>query len=290
MLTKHSVKIKQKLLDKRIKKVYNLNKVEDVSDLLSFSPNEDVYDNIQNLKHLSLAIQKTKEVFHYEKDFPKIVIAGGAIRDLFFGLHPKDFDVFVDFSEYTKEEAEDLNLLIVHEIAKNYDVAIAPYEHKKEVKYEKETQKRGENFEIKSIYSFTPREHALIQIIGFTSPDKPLVDTFDYSLVKTWYDPQSYEVNFSNEFIKACYETDIVVTNKRTKNRVYNFIYRYEEWHDPFFKLVDKLPKVDVATKLETLYNTTTKSGNYRVVRHPHKVVINPIPVNERPLGEDPND
>lgn len=246
----------KKPLDKYLDRVYNIRREVDLEDLLAHSLNTDNSILVHNqITVLSEQLCKVPSAMgKAEEDFPSMLIAGGSIRDRIFGLGPKDFDVFVDISDYDKDEAEDLLLLICEEIRQQQDDP-DEYIHPKRLGEEEEPylETDDDTEDPCIVYEIYPNTDFLlddriinqikpIQVIGYRNKDiknNPFkfLDTFDYSLVKAFFDPFKKEYGVHKDFHKSLDNKIVEYSGSKPKARVVNFKWKWERTfgRDTFF-------------------------------------------------------
>lgn len=158
------------------------------------------------------------------------IIAGGAVRDTVFGCQPKDFDIFFDVSSIHQEDRQDATLLfglrIMDELEK-----LPNFRLFKGVNLVEKGQNYGEpenldpswkEFYVADTNEFNGEEWGLwimegehhpvvqshLQFVGHVDKrltDDPMtfLDSFDYPLVKCFYDPVDRLYKFQDEFVEA---------------------------------------------------------------------------------------
>lgn len=207
---------KQKKLDNLDPLVYNIRKdVAGVMDSLSV-----------NKTCSSLTREKIIGYGDFLKNtialkFPEVpcpVIAGGSIRDMIFGVNPKDYDIFVDVSNIDADAADDLALLISYEIVKEFGVNDDAIPMRVEG-YEKEGREPFPVYEILG-------EDDVLQVIARTEKPLDLLNDFDYTLVKGMYDPVSGEFFLHDDFYEQLKSKTIKCDNDATLNRISSWLWR----------------------------------------------------------------
>ena len=214
-------------------------------------------DNLRWVVELGYAIEECGNLPRYKDAMRLPVIAGGAIRDIFFGLVPKDYDVFFDVSHIKDpDEKEDfvLNYLgDLVEIAKGRphignDLVGADIESLSDV------YRPGDDINSFLVYqtgwTFSenwPEVPMIIQGIGRNDPllsqDNPVdfLKTFDYDAVKVLYDPLDKEFKCLPEFEKFLETLTVETDNKVTLDRIYNWTGRM--YPAGKIKVIDNTPK-----------------------------------------------
>lgn len=65
-----------------------------------------------------------------------------------------------------------------------------------------------------------------IQVLGRKESSLETIETFDYSLVKAWYDTGEKKFFFHKDFLDQMGQNKIIVKNEKTEERVSNFLRR----------------------------------------------------------------
>lgn len=201
------------------------------------------------------AVREVAEVFMPGARLP--IIAGGAVRDMFFGMEPKDYDVFFDVSTISDEDGRDDFVLLFADAVRHKLMATTEPDqkftrlrsvglggsygsHSSDVNahgwatgkfFVYETLPDNEVWGQYLNEQFAADPHAVInnpirvQIIGHIDPnlanDVPkFIEGFDYGLVKCWYDPSDEEFVFTDEFKEVLETKKIVYTENQTAERV----------------------------------------------------------------------
>lgn len=170
-----------------------------------------------------------------QKDFENVIprvpiIAGGAIRDIYFPkqARTKDYDVFLHIPDKTSEEIDDIvyeyGLTIIDNICKKLSIKSTDYfVVKKEFSQYIDDTIRITDAQFQtntfSVYDLTPRDtfdHLVLSFpiqlivrnekILLEKDCLPFLDTFDYSLVKCMFDPLDMQYKISEE-LKTVLET-----------------------------------------------------------------------------------
>lgn len=214
-------------------------------------------DNLCWVSELGEAIEECGNLPRYKNNMRLPVIAGGAIRDIFFGLVPKDYDVFFDVSHIKDpDEKEDfvLNYLgDLVEIAKGRphignDLVEASIESLSDA------YRPGDDANSFLVYqtgwTFSenwPEVPMIIQGIGRNDPllsqDNPVdfLKTFDYDAVKVLYDPLDKEFKCLPEFEKFLETLTLETDNQETLNRIHSWTGRM--YTAGKIKVIDNTPK-----------------------------------------------
>ncbi len=164
------------------------------------------------------------------------VIAGGAVRDCFFGLVPKDIDVFVDVSGM--DNPDDAMVLLCHDVFIHLGLEdTLPYKKMDSV-YEvsDKSQYYIYNSAFENFTLSTGEMSTTIQLIGKADPSisrpEEMVQSFDYELVRAWY---KGGLQYSGDFCKAVKARQVTIGSARTRQRVDEFITR--AWPKCDFKI-----------------------------------------------------
>lgn len=165
-----------------------------------------------------------KELLKLPTEYRSPIIAGGAIRDIYFGMTPRDYDVFIDTRGMDKETAEDYLLYLASKFNKCQD--------RIPILLGDETYKNSDNSILAYQLPKAIPEDISVQFISHVGksledPLKFATDNFDYSLVKCIYDPSTEFMQLSQPFIKSRSSRIIEVDNARTEERVRHWISRY---------------------------------------------------------------
>lgn len=239
--------------------------------------NPDLSENIKksqqtegHIRDIASAITVTRDKYFPEMRLP--IIAGGAIRDVVFGTHPRDYDVFLDVSYLPKDEQEDATLVMLSGILTELDKTgkypsltksnmtqiggiggdSSIYEQDPSWKdffvYEN-TPAVDEHFDAQIEEWHDPHEVRVverpflsIQTIGNNDKRLSLEDPtefleyFDWPLVRAMFDPAINKFRFHTDFIEQLDKKKIVVDNKRTYERVNRWLLRFE--HGGKFEIV----------------------------------------------------
>lgn len=210
-----------------------------------------------------------------------VLIAGGAVRDAFFGTPVRDVDVFVDFSTIPEDAREDFmasfSAAAIKAIAGEELIAeSAEYNSAGINRFEGHPDFKGgeglthtyelawkDNFIIyDSLYiELTPMEDpdALLtdslfnlQFIGRDKPDvrdpNEFIEDFDYPLVKCYVHPETGDLHYSSEFMEC--PSQIMAKDDRTLRRVQRYL---ERDSSPAFTVVKQRIQLDIALGAERL-------------------------------------
>lgn len=131
------------------------------------------------------------------------VIAGGSVRDMFFGLPPNDYDIFMDLSPFTDDEKDDALLLTAMRLREALGLTEenAPLYAKHKGHYEAVLNAFMVYECMAPMYTF--------QLIGYnnplltTNPKQFVEESFDWSLTKALYDPLHGKPEFCEEFLET---------------------------------------------------------------------------------------
>lgn len=179
-----------------------------------------------------------------ENEMPTPVIAGGAIRDQFFGIRPKDIDIFIDAANKEEDEIHDLccsllNLLCTNVrgfaktcpkyLGREGDVSYGGEEGRESfIVYEAGHDEFPRLDPVDDVLDFK------IQVIAW--PDikegtEALLKSFDYSMVRAAFHPDEGYI-YSEDFVNAVKHKQIAtseeLTSSKTINRVTKLMYRLE--------------------------------------------------------------
>lgn len=161
------------------------------------------------------------------------VVAGGAVRDCYFGLVPKDIDIFIDTTGM--ENPEDEVLLIADEIVQGLpEIEVKTiFDWEEPRGYDKEQSRLKESdwvlYGSDQIPMGVPglfwEGTTSIQFIGrkFSSREE-LVSSFDYSLVRCWVDHEM--PRYSTDFADALIDKTIRSRDANTTRRINSFLNR----------------------------------------------------------------
>lgn len=155
-----------------------------------------------------------------------VVIAGGSVRDALLGLPVRDFDIFflgidaeegddtvVYLSELMKDRIPELGSRAATPIANYSNILLNSPTKGKFVGYEFTSRHLPRDVDFNQIHAFKP-----IQIIGRSeATPEELVDSFDYDLVRCWYDG-SY--NIDNRFELSLKSKRVPTEDNNTYDRV----------------------------------------------------------------------
>lgn len=160
------------------------------------------------------------------------VIAGGAVRDMIFGLTPKDYDIFFDISKLESEEVEDtcvlLSSMFLEDQTPNDPSRWTALPKGKD--YGGAVDRWGKEGEF-VVYEGYSNEDTTVQFIGHSndlldkSPITFAEDYFDWCLTKAVYDPLTETVQLGKDFLKAL-ETEVIDGTES--------IFRISKWKDRY--------------------------------------------------------
>jgi len=156
----------------------------------------------------------------------RVVIAGGSVRDALLGLPVRDFDIFflgidaeegddtvVYLSELMKDRSPELGSHAATPIANYHTILLNSPTKRKFVGYEFTSRHLRRDVDFNQMQAFKP-----IQIIGRSeATPEELVDSFDYDLVRCWYDG-SY--NIDNRFELSLKSKRVPTEDNDTYDRV----------------------------------------------------------------------
>lgn len=221
--------------------------------------------------------------------FPNVrlpIIAGGSIRDTVFGLDYKDIDVFFDVSSVAEDERDDAVLLYasyVLDALKKQD----GWGGLKLARVQALSKKAMEGYENANwqttpfyVYETAPSEAAFdidflevdedvfevepIQFIGHVDPrlsedPKAFVDSFDYNMVKAFFDTNTMEYIFSTAFLEGLESKRIEYENATAYARIKRFDerFRMQGFESPF-ELVNNQPADRIPIPNMKRYYTTS--------------------------------
>jgi hypothetical protein len=228
-----------------------------------------------------------------EKHLPKTrtpVIAGGAVRDMAFGLTPKDYDIFFDVSSVPKDEQEDLVLLVGSyflEEAKKTDW----FSHFDGTNLNRKSKQYIEgvngflvyesiqaNFDIEDVSSYLKFQFIGHDDARLTEDPKTFLDAFDWPFTKTLYDPLN-GFFFHNEFINLLKDRKLAVSSDGTYTRVSRWLERFRPYkYTAPFKLEDKRPKTGsgkYSTNHVTISNALLQQFNWEIVQRMERQIGN---------------
>lgn len=276
----------EKRLDKSLQSWYNTRKKERVKELTieTLIKNNSINHgqslaNVSVFEKISESINTLAQRDRYA-NLRRPVIAGGAVRDTFFGLPPNDWDIFFDVSSVVDEDREDFVLLylsdLLEELRKDevlrprlINAVPAPLIGNYTVDEVRE-QWEGKNFIVyQTDWSAPDVEWPMIplsvQTIGredarLTDDPRSFLDEFDYCAVKALYDPATMEFVLHEEFKTFLDDKKIVVKDTKTLTRVNSFTSRFWPTKMPF-KLVDRRPTKSVSSTSSVVKNTTTATN-----------------------------
>lgn len=207
----------------------------------------------------------------YHPSLRKPVIAGGAIRDYFFGLMPKDYDIFFDISDMDENEGDDAATILAYELKdylgndfKKYDTFRVDF-----LAYEKLTNK-GKAFSVYNLIGPEENNPDLQLIVCNSDLQDPsvFIEDFDYELVKCYFDPSTMSYTFSEAFQEALKkEKPLSCSNLETKNRISVFQNRLSKKNPsvkPFeIQQYEKLLKTNKTNQFNVRYRlfVTTEVG-----------------------------
>ncbi len=152
------------------------------------------------------------------------VIAGGAVRDMFFGVPPADYDIFMDLSPFTEDEKDDALLLT----AMRFREAVGLTERDAPL-YDKHNGHYEQELGSFMVYECnTP--NFTFQLIGHnnplltTNPKQFVEESFDWSLTKALYDPLHGKPEFCDEFLETLRTGVIKPKDDSSYNRARNWL------------------------------------------------------------------
>lgn len=242
----------KKILDMSIKTWYNTYVRKDaLKDIftagVSLNPAISVAVN-DNLTALAGCISEAS------KKVPEIrtpVIAGGAIRDMIFGLKPKDYDIFYDVTPLPEDEREDASLylasLIKDEISKDgrHFPFAAEFDLIEDLSGEYAESGKNTDTGVFCVYETVVPDRLwalpeadgpgnpfqVFQFIPHLAPklsESPaeFAKTFDYGFVRAVLDPLDMAYRFDDTFVEELKARKIVVTEEKTRGRVQRWLDR----------------------------------------------------------------
>lgn len=244
-------------------------------------------ENIKWVGELADAIEECGNLPRYKDTMRLPVIAGGAIRDIFFGLAPKDYDVFFDVSQIKDpDEQEDFVLSYMGDLL---DIAKRKPNIGNDL-VEASIECLGANYRgVEDDNSFLvyqtgwtfsenwPEVPMIIQGIGRNDPllsqDDPVdfLKTFDYDAVKVLYDPLSKEFKCLPEFEKFLETLTLETDNQETLNRIHSWTGRI--YSSNKIKVIDNTPKLQ-----NTYDSSTSKNVKYAWVQRADGMAFAPAP------------
>jgi hypothetical protein len=177
---------------------------------------------LSQLNQIGSGLKKYFDRYHSGKSYP--FIAGGSIRDLYFGYAPKDYDVFLDASIFPDDTREDCCDLLSYEFLSFIGKDFANYERMAFDPTDYPELKNAFN-----VYTFTdPLGGPNVQLICCTKGSKnEIIKDFDYDLVRCWYDIDTAGLNYSPEFLASVVSKTIVSTTANTTIRINNWFSRH---------------------------------------------------------------
>lgn len=216
-------------------KKFQLSEIQ--SFINQYSINKDT--SLSILASLEPVIGGIKELKTEFNDLPYTIIAGGAIRDLVFGVYANDIDVFLDTTEYSKEEEDDILCLMSNSLGSmpSYKREVPDYTGQDSTPFTVYETSLTEEF------AFMP-----VQFVGRQDGDlryDPLnfvESKFDWSLTKSYFDIETNEFVFSDEFLAQLKDKSALKydgSNAKVTNRVHNFWYKFPPTRKYFTHLVD---------------------------------------------------
>lgn len=167
--------------------------------------------------------------------FPEgCVIAGGAIRDYFLNVEPKDFDVFGGLNlEPEPVEAEPGELVDFSSLSDprcGLDRVDNDYERTEE--YEKLSN-------IQLVSQGTIGEHKVDYIVLTEFVDgKELVEGFDFGINRCWFDGKF--IHYTEEFLQDWKNKTVTLLKDDRKERSLKRFKSFAEGHGDHWRLVDK--------------------------------------------------
>lgn len=173
------------------------------------------YTVFTTLKSIGKSFKKTRDTWIPGSCVP--VIAGGAIRDLVLGYYPKDYDCFLNPNSEDLDEDDTISLFMGELCTDRWDEKAAPEYFSK--------QFTETTF---AVYEGAGKDNGeIVQLIhrSFESPPE-LVDTFDYDLVKAYYDPETDKFYAHPGFLESLKSKEIRYDNEKTRQRLNNWKYR----------------------------------------------------------------
>lgn len=217
-----------------------------------------------------------------------ILIAGGALRDLHFEMHPRDFDVFVDTSTIAAEDRDDTVLLLADDIWSRFRKICPQYvafgnglrkQEAAEESYEGVVDNTGGGlYHIYAGPAFSlhaPVEEDVvernddrdwdwynpsIQFIG--RPQKEIsqdhdgfVSLFDYDLVRCYHNPYTDETVYTEAFLKTVKTGRVHIKDEKTNTRFTSWAGRKPSRTKQLKPILGYDPKPK--NEMETLYNKT---------------------------------
>lgn len=263
---------KRKMLDKVGLKGYNIH-TGDVEALVASQSVSIVRSTvaIENLKTVGRLASEIANNLH----LPPPVIAGGAVRDAVFGLIRKDDDIFIDLTGVNVDEHDDVCLRFADALRMtSEDMAAYPIGD-----VLKDLQFGGDGNEyndadnptgfIAGYEGFT--DYGQFNVLGRTETPEETVDSFDYSLVKCWYDTGTNEFKFHEDFLNQLNNELVDVRDDKTKRRFKRWRERtYRQYYQSPTKMVSrfksnatyKQEKPKKATiDFESLFTTATTAN-----------------------------
>lgn len=252
-----SATARKKVLDKMGIKKYNIHK--GMEEALMKDHSVDLTRSINIQADIKLLGEQAKTV---AKDIaplaPPPIIAGGMVRDMVFGLPWNDCDIFVDLGAYSTDEADDICLLMVNEIAPEYIEDLTQKLDNPEEGYGFDPSANGTGFVCGyGGYNKVEGGYSAHQVLGRMDNKENTIDKFDYGLVKAYYDTETEEFVFHKDFVDQIGKKIIEVSSAKTFNRVTKWLNRNKVMWDKYTpRIVGK-----EAIKPKNIYFNTASSG-----------------------------
>lgn len=158
-----------------------------------------------------------------------IIIAGGSVRDLLFDFRPKDVDIFISHApSLDSNEFEDICDLLMSELSvvKHWEGDNKNYQNTEEDEEDDYFRLLEGVFEIPRPIGETLREGCLQLVARPFLTFKDLVNTFDYDLVRGYYDIDNNVFVFHKNMLNHAKSKSAVVSSIKTEDRVQRWIVR----------------------------------------------------------------
>ena len=153
------------------------------------------------------------------------VLAGGAIRDTLLGISPADWDFFWHGKGSADEDLDEITYVLLS-LRDTLGAVEYPYLVVSNYKGADDTV---EAFDVMEMYHEVGRLFEVYQVINRKdfSTAKELIDSFDYSLVRGYYDPLLKKIFVGADFIESLATRKVFVKDEKTYHRLVNFNYKF---------------------------------------------------------------
>lgn len=200
----------------------------------------------ERLEKLEGPISRLKKACQATGESPPI-IAGGFVRDIVLGLMPKDLDIFFDVSKYASEgEADDALLVFASHYLTNPEKTSITLVEGEYDGAESFGDNSGTQATFALCYEFSRGGRYPVQFVGHNAPSivtdpMSFVDTFDYDLVKCYYDLTKDKFCFHPKFLEALETKTLSVNSQKS----------YDRW----MRVVGRAPRNSLLSQIKVVKN-----------------------------------